>query len=68
MDMEVDLDEIQYPIIAYINKGETVHHEYLLIEGHKENQLIVHSIERNNLEIPAEVFWSHISSVVLART
>ena len=68
IDGEIDLEDINYPIIAYINKGETVHHEYLLITGHKEEKLLLQSLEKSSgLEIPAELFFNQVSNVVLAR-
>ena len=68
IDGEIDLEDINYPIIAYINKGETIHHEYLLITGHKEEKLLLQSLEKSSgLEIPADLFFNQVSNVVLAR-
>ncbi len=65
---EIDLEAINYPIIAYINKGQTIHHEYLLIKGHKEEKLLIQSLEKSSdLEMPADLFFSQVSSIVLAR-
>lgn len=58
--------KLNYPVIAYQNKKETIFYEYCIIHGIKNDMLEIEMIDTNTnvINIPITLFNSQISSII----
>ena len=57
---------LKYPLIAYVNKKQSMFYEYLIVEGIDGDILKIKS-KKNCINIPIKVFNRYVSSIVMMK-
>ena len=62
------LENVEYPVIAFINKMKLGYYEYALITGiERENVCVKKTFKEEVMVIPIDVFISEISNIIICR-